>query len=54
MPQPECFICKDTEGPLYRVNPKGEAGMFACIDHHPEPDTISESVRELVTIIRKM
>ena len=50
----ECGGCGDTDGPLYRVNPKGRPGIFMCFDCHPDPDSIDKNLMEVVEIIGKM
>lgn len=51
----ECLTCG--KGPsngvsVYRQNPKGETGVWACIDHaQPNPE-IEEMVQEVKDVLR--
>lgn len=31
---PSCVVCGRKDIPLYRTNPKGEKGIWACEEHH--------------------
>lgn len=52
----QCFRCgktPDEAGALYRTNPKGQPGIWACEEHMPDPGTIDTEVKNLVDIIQE-
>ncbi len=53
----KCFICDrgPTEGiTIYRINPKGENGIWACSVHRPiTAPHIDPEIKEIVRIIEE-
>lgn len=46
-----CFKCGVCDVPLFRQNPKGETGIWACKEHNGKP--IDPLVEEITDIVQK-
>ena len=52
-----CCVCRrgpaDVDGgvTIYRINPKGQPGIWACDTHRPAGQHIDPEVREIIQII---
>ena len=54
----KCFFCArgmSTGDNLFRINPKGQKGIWACGEHYAQTDSppIDAEIKELVAIIGK-
>lgn len=50
--QPMCTVSPKTGGALYRVNAKGQPGVWACIEHVRSTDAkVDPFVREICELL---